>query len=331
MPSNPLIRRDVLKLASAAALGALPGLAFAAWPDRVIKMVVPFSPGGATDIIGRIVAQQLSLALGQQVIVENKGGAGGNLGAEAVAKGAADGCTILMGAMTSHSTIATLEKGKLRYDLLKDFSTVAVVGRVPLVFVVNPSVPVKTMKELVDHIRSNPGKLSFGSSGAGAPQRMAAEMLKLQNKLFAVNIPYRGSGPAIADLIAGQVQFMAETLPAVVQHIKAGKLRALAVASPKRDPNLPDVPTTAEAGFPNIEVSSTFGVLVPAGTPGEVVQRLNAEIYKSTQKPEIQAQLAQQGVVVQAPISAAAAHDQLRAEVAKWAKVITEANIKADD
>lgn len=179
MSSKHLARRDVLNLAVAAIVSALPGLAHAAYPDRVIKMVVPFSPGGATDIIGRVLAHQLSTAMGQQVIVENRAGAGGNLGAEAVAKSPADGYTILMGAMTSHSTIATLEKGKLRYDLVKDFSTVAVVGRVPLVFVVNPSVPAKSMKELVSYIRANPGKVSFGSSGAGAPQRMAAEMLKL--------------------------------------------------------------------------------------------------------------------------------------------------------
>ncbi|MFT3957371.1 MAG: tripartite tricarboxylate transporter substrate binding protein [Piscinibacter sp.] len=331
MQMKTVNRRDVLGLAAATAACALPGLAWASYPDRVVKLVVPFAAGGATDIIGRILAQQLGTALGQQFIVENKGGAGGNLGAEAVAKSPADGYTLLMGAMTSHSTIATLEKGKVRYDLLKDFTAVAVVGRVPLVFVVHPSLPVKSMKELVAYIRSNPGKVSFGSSGAGAPQRMAAEMLKLQNKLQTENIPYRGSGPAISDLIAGQIHFMAETIPAVLQHVRAGKLRALAVASGKRDPSLPDVPTTAESGIADLEVSSTFGLLAPAGVPKDVIQRLNAESYKSLQKPEVQALLAQQGVVVQAPISTDAAQDLLKAEVAKWARVIADANIKADE
>lgn len=327
-------RREVLAAAAAVAASsvALGGpAAAAAWPDKVITMIVPFSPGGATDIIGRILAAELSTGLGKQVIVENRAGAGGNLGASAVAKAAPDGYTILMGAMTSHSTIATLEKGKVRYDLVKDFQTAAVVGSVPLVFVANTSVPAKSLKELVAYIQANPGKVSFGSSGAGAPQRMASEMLKLQGKLATDNIPYRGSGPAVTDLIAGQLQFMAETVPAVLQFIKGGKLTPLAVAASARDPNLPNVPTTAEAGFANLEVTSTFGVLVPAGTPADVVSRLNAEIYKALRKPEVLAQLAQQGVVAQSPLTPAAAQERLKGEVTKWAKVIAAANIKADE
>lgn len=327
-------RRQVLAVAAAVAASSLVlggSAAAATWPDKVITMIVPFSPGGATDIIGRILAAELSTGLGKQVIVENRAGAGGNLGAQAVAKAAPDGYTILMGAMTSHATIATLEKGKVRYDLVKDFQTAAVVGSVPLVFVANPSVPAKSLKELVAYIQANPGKTSFGSSGAGAPQRMASEMLKLQGKLATDNIPYRGSGPAVTDLIAGQIQFMAETVPAVLQFIKGGKLTPLAVAASARDPNLPDVPTTAEAGFPSLLVTSTFGVLVPAGTPADVVSRLNAEIYKALKKPEVLAQLAQQGVVAQAPLTPAAAQERLKGEVTTWAKVIAAANIKADE
>lgn len=326
-------RRQVLAAASALAAGTLvaaPAHA-APYPDKVITMIVPFSPGGATDIIGRILAAELSTGLGKQVIVENRAGAGGNLGAQVVAKAAPDGYTILMGAMTSHSTIATLEKGKVRYDLVKDFQTVAVVGSVPLVFVANTGVPAKSLKELVAFIKANPGKVSFGSSGAGAPQRLASEMLKLQGRLATENIPYRGSGPAVTDLIAGQLQFMAETVPAVLQFIKGGKLTPLAVAAAARDPNLPDVPTTAEAGFPNLEVTSTFGVLVPAGTPADIVQRLNAAIYAGLKKPEVLAQLAQQGVVAQAPLTPAASQERLKGEVDKWAKVIAAANIKADE
>lgn len=203
--------------------------------------------------------------------------------------------------------------------------------REPLVFVTHPGYPAKTLKDLVAQIKANPGKVFFGSSGAGAPQRMASEMLKTQYQLNTANIVYRGSGPAITDLMGGQLQFMAETVPAVLSFIRGGKLTAMAVASDKRDPNLPDVPTTAEAGFPSLEVSSTFGVLAPAGTPADVVQRLNTEIYKSLQKPEVQAQLAQLGVVLQPPLTPAAAQERLKAEVAKWAKVIADANIKADE
>lgn len=327
-------RRTILSLplAAAAAALAMPIAALAApYPEKTVKMVVPFPPGGATDIIGRILASELSTALGKQVVVDNRGGAGGSIGAEAVAKAPADGYTLLMGAMTSHSTIATLEKGRLRYDLVKDFSTVAVVGSVPLVFVTHPGYPAKTLKDLVAQIKANPGKVFFGSSGAGAPQRMASEMLKTQYQLNTANIAYRGSGPAITDLMGGQLQFMAETVPAVLPFIRGGKLTAMAVAADKRDPNLPEVPTTAEAGFPNLEVSSTFGVLAPSGTPADVVQRLNTEIYKSLQRPEVQAQLAQLGVVLQSPLTPAAAQERLRAEVAKWAKVIADANIKADE
>lgn len=325
-------RREFIALTTVttAAL-ALPIPALAAYPDKIVRMVVPFSPGGATDIIGRLLANHLSSALGQSVVVENKAGAGGSIGAEAVAKSAADGYNILMGAMTSHSTIATLEKSKVKYDLLKDLTAVAVVGQVPLVFVANPKLPIKSMKELVAYVKANPNKVSFGSSGAGAPQRMAAEMLRLQQKLDVEHIPYRGSGPAITDLMGGQLQFMAETVPAVRAHIMSGKLTALAVAASKRDPGLPDVPTTAEAGFPDLEVSSTFGVLVPAGTPAAITQRLNTEIYKILQKPEVQSTLLQQGIAVQAAMSTDAAHERLRAEVAKWAKVIADAKIKADE
>lgn len=325
-------RREFIALTTVttAAL-VLPITALAAYPDKIVRMVVPFSPGGATDIIGRLLANHLSTELGQSVVVENKAGAGGSIGADAVAKSAADGYSILMGAMTSHSTIATLEKSRVKYDLLKDLTAVAVVGQVPLVFVSNPKLPIKSMKELVAYVNTHPNKVSFGSSGAGAPQRMAAEMLRLQQRLDVEHVPYRGSGPAIADLMGGQLQFMAETVPAVRAHIMSGRLTALAVAASKRDPGLPDVPTTAEAGFPDLEVSSTFGVLVPSGTPAAITQRLNTEIYKILQKPEVRSTLLQQGVAVQAAMSPEAAQERLHAEVAKWAKVIADAKIKADE
>jgi tripartite-type tricarboxylate transporter receptor subunit TctC len=292
-------------------------------------MIVPYPPGGATDVIGRVLAQRLSTALGQQVVVDNRGGAGGNIGADAVAKAAPDGYTILMGALTSHSIMATLEKDTIRYNLEKELTPVAVVGSVPLVWVVHPSVPVKDMKEFIAYAKANPGKLTYASSGAGAPQRMCAELFRGMTGADMIHVPYKGSGPAMTDLVGGQVNTMCETVPASMQLIKAGKLRALGVTTAKRISMLPDVPTTAEQGMPGYEVASMFGVLVPAGTPKPVIDRLNAELAKILALPEAQAQLLEQGAyAVQTTPEQAAT--RVRAEIAMWAKVIKQANIKSD-
>jgi tripartite-type tricarboxylate transporter receptor subunit TctC len=314
----------------AAALLLAAGSAMAQqFPTRTIKLIVPYPPGGATDVIGRVIAQRLSTALGQQVIVDNRGGAGGNIGAEAVAKEKPDGYTLLMGALTSHSIMATLEKDTIRYDLSKDLVPVAVVGLVPLVWVVTPSLPVKTLKELVDYAKANPGKLTYASSGAGAPQRMCAELFRLKIGADMIHVPYKGSGPAMTDLVGGQVLTMCETVPASLQLIKGGKLRALAVTTPQRISQLPDVPTAAEAGMPGIEVSSLFGVMAPAGTPPAIIARLNAELQKILATPEAQEQMLQQGAyaVQMTPEQSAV---RLRQEIDQWAKVIREAKIKAE-
>jgi len=305
------------------------GSAFAQYPNKPIKMIVPYPPGGATDVIGRVLAQRLSTALGQQVVVDNRGGAGGNIGADAVAKSAPDGYTLLMGALTSHSIMATLEKDSIRYNLEKDLIPVAVVGSVPLVWVVHPSVPVKDMKEFVAYAKANPGKLTYASSGAGAPQRMCAELFRGMTKADMIHVPYKGSGPAMSDLVGGQVLTMCETVPASMQLVKAGKLRALAVTTPTRISMLPEVPTTAEQGMPGYEVSSMFGVLVPAGTPRPIVERLNAELAKILATPEAQEQLLQQGAYA-VQTTPDQAMTRVRQEIAMWAKVIREANIKAD-
>jgi tripartite-type tricarboxylate transporter receptor subunit TctC len=317
----------IAALALAICCGALPALA--EYPDKSIRMVVPYPPGGATDVIGRVLAQRLSTALGQQVVVDNRGGAGGDIGAEAVAKAAPDGYTLLMGALTSHSIMATLEKGSIRYDLERDLTPVAVVGSVPLVWVVHPSLPVKDMREFVAYAKANPGKLTYASSGAGAPQRMCAELFRGMTGADMIHVPYKGSGPAMTDLVGGQVNTMCETVPASMQLIKAGKLRALGVTTAKRISMLPDVPTTAEQGMPGYEVASLFGVLVPAGTPKPIIERLNAELAKILATPEAQAQLLDQGAyaVQTTPAEAAA---RVRAEIAMWAKVIAQAKIKLD-
>ena len=324
--------RRALCLALAASGTALaPFAAQAAWPERPVKMIVPYPPGGATDVIGRIIATRLSTALGQQVVVENRGGAGGNLGADAVAKSKNDGYTILMGAITSHSTMATLEKGRISYDLQRDLTAVQIVGFVPLVFVVHPGVPANTFAELVSYAKANPNKINYASSGAGAPQRMAVELFRKQSGAQMVHVPYKGSGPAMTDLVGGQVQLIAETVPAALQFIKAGKLKALAVTTPQRVSMLPDVPTVDESGWKGFEVVSNFGVLVPAGTPAEVVTRLNSEIAKIMQSAEAKEQFLTQGVFALQPQTPEQAAVRLRQEVARWAKVIEETGVKPDE
>lgn len=324
--------RRALAVLLATALAPL--IALAAYPDHPIRMVLPYPPGGATDVIGRILATRLAAALNQQVVVENKGGASGNLGADAVAKAAADGYTLLMGAMTSHATMATLGKGRMPFDLLKDLQAVQVVGYVPLVFVVHPSLPVTSFAQLITHAKANPGRLSYASSGAAAPQRMAAELFRRQTGADMLHVPYKGSGPAMTDLVGGQVNLMAETVPAALPFIRTGRLRALAVTTPERIPMLADVPTVAEAGgaaWNGFEVMSTFGVMVPAATPAAVVQLLSTELGRIMQNAEAREQMLQQGVYTLPPLSPDKAAERLRAEVARWAQVISDTGVRGDD
>ena len=317
--------------AALVAVALLPAAAFAAWPEHSIKLVVPYPPGGATDVIGRIVGQRLSTALGQTVVIDNRGGAGGNIGADVVAKAKPDGYTLLMAAMTSHSTIARLERGHLSYDLQKDLTAIQVVGYVPLVFIVHPSVPATNFQQLVTYAKANPKKLTYASSGPGAPQRMAVEMFRVQSGADMIHVPYKGSGPAMTDLVGGQVLMAAETVPAALQQIKAGKVRALAVTTPQRISMLPDVPTVSESGWKDFDVVSTFGVMAPAGTPPEVLAKLNVEIGKIMQDPAAREQFLQQGVYALSPQTPAEAATRLKAEVAKWARVIDETGVKADE
>ncbi len=323
--------RTVSQLVIAAAFGlAAPGAALAAaYPDKPIRLIVPYPPGGATDIIGRVIAQRLSTALGQQVVVDNRGGAGGNIGAAAVAKAAPDGYTLLMGALTSHSIIQTLESKTINYSLEKDFAPITMVGSVPLVFVVHPSVPATNLSELIAYAKSRPGYLTYASSGAGAPQRMAAELFKRAAGVEMLHVPYKGSGPAMADLMGGQVLTMVETVPAAQGFIKAGKLRALAVTTPERISMLPEVPTAGEAGLPGFVVSSMFGVLAPANTPREIVDRLNSELVQILKMPEVKEQLLQQGAYALSTSPQQTA-ERIKKEIGMWATVIQEAKITGD-
>ncbi|KAB1446257.1 Bug family tripartite tricarboxylate transporter substrate binding protein [Bordetella bronchiseptica] len=329
--SARLPRRAALcsMLALCAGFALQPVAAQSAYPDRPIRMIVPYPPGGATDVIGRVLAKEMSGALGQSVVVENRAGAAGNIGADVVAKATPDGYTILMGAMTSHAINAVLYQGRVSYDIEKSFAPVAIVGTVPLVFVVNPAVPADSLQSLIALAKFKPGYLTMASAGNGSPQHLAGEMFKRVAGVDLLHVPYKGSGPAMTDLMGGQVLSMIETVPAAQGNVKGGKLRALAVASAQRVESLPDVPTTAEAGLPNFQVSSMFGIAAPAGTPAPVVERLNAVLKEALAKPEVQTALLNQGAISTwtTPADAAA---RISAERQQWATVIAEAGVKAE-
>lgn len=317
-------------LALAACAAGLPAVqAQTAYPDRPVRLIVPYPPGGATDVIGRVLAQELSGALGQSVVVENRAGAAGNIGADQVAKAAPDGYTLLMGALTSHSINAVLYQGRVSYDIEKSFAPVSIVGTVPLVFVVNPSVKANTLQEFIALAKAKPGSITMASAGNGSPQHLAGEMFKRVAGVDVLHVPYKGSGPAMTDLMGGQVLSMIETVPAAQANIKAGKLRALAVAASARSETLPDVPTATEAGLKGFEVSSMFGIAAPAGTPVAVVDKLNGALKTILAKPEVRQALLNQGAIATwtTPADAAA---RIAAERRQWADVIRDAAVKAD-
>ena len=321
------LRHVIIGLAASLALAS--GAAFAEYPDKPIRLIVPYPPGGATDVIGRVMAQKLSTALGQTVIVDNRAGATGNLGAAVVAKEKPDGYTLLMGALTSHSISSVLSAATAQFDMEKSFAPVAIVGRVPLVFVVNPGVKANTLAELIALAKAKPGSIAYASSGNGSPQHLAGEMFQRRVGVTLLHVPYKGSGPAMTDLIGGQVQMMVETAPAAHGHIKAGKLRALATATATPIPSLPGVPTAPEAGLKGFDVSSMFGILAPAGTPAPIIAKLNATLKGILDQQDVKDSMLAQGANATwtTPEQAALA---IRAEVAMWTQVIKDGNIKGD-
>lgn len=331
--NRPNSRRRTLSSLVATALLAFgatgTALAQADYPNKPVRLVVPYAPGGATDVIGRVLAKQLSEALGQQFVVDNRAGAGGSLGAGQVAKSPADGYTLLMGAFTSHTINAALTPAVTPFDIHKSFSHISVVGTVPLVFVVNPNVQAKSVKELVSLAKASPGSITFASAGNGSPQHLAIEMFKRQAQVDVVHVPYKGSGPALADLLGGQVNAMIDTVPAAQTQIKAGKLRALATTTKERVPSVPDIPTVVEAGMPDMQISSMFALSAPAGTPSAVIQKINSALKVILSKQDVKDSMLAQGT-----ISTYSSPDEtakiINAEYAKWAKLIKEANIKAE-
>jgi len=314
---------------SALALGAivLPAQAQDKWPSKPITYVVPFPAGGTTDILARLIGQKLGPALGTTVIIDNRPGAGGNIGSELVARAAPDGYTIMGGTISSHSINASLYK--LSYDPLKSFAPITLIGTNANVLVVNPASPVHSVKELIAAAKAKPGSLSFASAGNGTSQHLSAELFKTMTGIDMVHIPYKGSAPAIQDVIGGQVPLMFDTTVVAGPFIQSGKVRPLAVTSAKRVATLPDVPTMAEAGVPGYEVVSWQAMFAPAGTPPAIVQRLQTEVAAILKQPDVQERLAKLGVDPSGMAPQQLAEFQA-AEIAKWAKVVKAANVKVD-
>ena len=323
-----LLRRQFLRLAAGAAV--LPALSHGAWaldyPARPVRLVVPVPPGGALDVLARLIGQWLSEKLGQPFIVENRSGAGTNIGIETVVRAPADGYTLLLipGSVTINATL----NGKLPFNFIRDIVPIARISSLPLVMEVNPSVPAKTVPEFVAYAKANPGKVAMASGGSGTPQHIAGELFKLMTGVEMVHVPYRGGAPALTDLLGGQVQVYFSPLPESIGSIRAGKVRALAVTTAARSPALPDVPTVAQS-VPGFEASTWQGIGAPAGTPADIVALLNKEINAALADPKIDTRLADLGSVP-APMPPSDFKKFIVAETEKWAKVIKAANIRAD-
>ncbi|TCT09741.1 tripartite-type tricarboxylate transporter receptor subunit TctC [Paralcaligenes ureilyticus] len=301
--------------------------AMAAYPDHPIRMIVGFSAGGTTDVVARIVAKEISQELGQSVVVDNRPGAGSNIGTEMAARAQPDGYTLYMVAVTS-AINQTLYKN-IHFNLIKDFAPVALAAKVPNVLVVNPQLPVHSVKELVAYAKAHPGKLNFASSGTGTSIHMAGELFKQSAGIDVLHVPYKGSAPALTDLMGGQVQYMFDNMPSAWPHVQAGKLRALAVTTGDRSKTAPDLPTMQESGFPGFDVSSWFGVLAPKGTPAAVVDKLNAAIEKGLYKSDVQARLKGLGAVT-VKTTPAEFGEFIQSEVVNWAKVVKASGVTVD-
>jgi len=319
------VRTFVALLAAASATQALAQSA-PNWPAKPIRWVSPFAAGGSNDIFSRALAARLTEVYGQPVIVENRVGAGGTIGAEVVARSVPDGYTVILGSSPTHA-IAPSVYPTLSYDPIRDFVAISMIATVPNVLAVHPSVPAKSVKELIAVARRQPGKLNFASAGNGTTQHLAGELFKVMAGVDMVHVPYKGSVPAIADLIGGQVDLTFDNMPTVLPMVNAGKLRALAVATSRRSATMPELPTISEAGLPGFDASPWFGVFAAAGTPGPIVTRWHAEIVKALAAPEVRDRMKSLGaeLVGNSPEAFAA---QLRAEIPKWADLVRRAGVK---
>jgi tripartite-type tricarboxylate transporter receptor subunit TctC len=298
------------------------------YPNRAIQLVVTVPPGGAADIIARVAGAKLADALGQQVVISNRGGAGGTIAGAQVAKSPADGYTLLLNTITTHG-IGPHIYANLGYDPVKDFEPVILVAKLPLIMVVNAELPLRSVADVIAAAKAKPGELTFCSSGSGGAPHLAGELFKSFTGTALQHIPYRGSGPAVIDLIAGRITMMFDATPSLLPSITAGKLRPIAAASPQRHRLFPDVSTFAELGFPGMDIALWYGVVVPAGTPLPIVQRLNAELAKILDMPDVHKNLSEQG----ADLQGGSAEDFaafMRNESARWGEVVTRAGIKAE-
>jgi len=313
----------------AALLGlASPGVLAQDYPAKPVRMVVPYAAGGTADLLARGIAQRMSASLGKQVIIENRTGAGGSIGADVVAKSKPDGYTLLMGTIATHAINPNLY-ANLGYDPLKDYAPVALVATMPNLLVVNPSVPAGTVQELIELARRKPGELAFASAGSGTTHHLSGEIFKKMAGIDMVHVPYKGNAPAVTDLVGGQVQVMFDNIPISLQQVRAGKLRALAVTGPRRAAVLPDLPTVAESGLPGFSITSWFAVFAPAGTPQPVVALLNREINKALADAILQRQLQGQGIEPAGGTPAQLlAH--VSAELPRWKKVVAESGARVD-
>ncbi len=313
----------------AVVLGSVSVLAAAQnFPAKTVRLIAPFAPGGATDVLARLTAQKLGERWGQTVIVDNRPGAGGNIGAEVAARSAPDGYTLLV-AGAPHAINMTLYR-KLSYDLTRDLVAINRIAGYPSAIVVHPSLPAKTVKDLIALARSRPGELNFGSPGPGSPNRLAIELFMIMGKVKMTHIPYKGgSGQMVTDLVAGHVQLASIGLPPSMEYVRAGRLRALAVTSAKRSPLLPDVPTVSEAGLPGFDVTSWYGVFAPAALPANLVTKVNGDISAVLEAPDLRERL-QRMDAEPAPLSPEAFARFVREEIAKWAKVVKASGATAD-
>ena len=301
--------------------------AMAAFPEKPIRLIVPFPAGGNADIVARSIGNELSKNLGQPVVIENRGGAGGAIGSEIVAKAPADGYTIMM-VSASHVINPSMQKS-LPYDTIKDFAGISLVAEVPTVLIVHPSVPAKSLKELIALAKANPGKINFASAGNGTVGHLSGELLKSMAQIKMEHVAYKGNGPAMTDLLGGHVQMLFGSMPSALPHIKSGALRALVVTAPKRSAAAPEIPSTTEAGLPGFDVSTGFGLFAPAKTPRAVINKLHDEVVKSLKQPEVRNRLASQGAE---PVGGTPEEYDafVRTEIAKWQRVCKDAGIKPE-
>jgi tripartite-type tricarboxylate transporter receptor subunit TctC len=297
-----------------------------AYPSRPIRYVVPFAPGGGNDVIGRIVGQRLGDLLGASIVIDNRGGAGGAVGSEIVARSAPDGYTLIMAGVGSHAVNPHVH-AKLGYDPVKSFAAVSQLASAPFITVVHPSVPVKNIPELIALAKAKPGQINYASAGTGSSAHLVVEIFRSQAGIQLTHVPYKGTGPALTDTLAGQVQMMFGSMPPTLPHVRTGRLRALGVSSLKRSPVVPDVPAIAEAGVPDFEVVTWYGVMAPAGTPAPIIAKLNTAIVATLQHPPVVEALSLQGANP-LPSTPAKFAELVRSEVARYGKVIREAGIK---